>query len=171
MSLLTGARKSNVLAMRWDDIHLDRATWTIPQTKNGSPHTVPLVPAAIAVLNQRKAVSMSEWVFPGTGKTGHLVEPKSAWKRILDRPAPIFVSMTYAARSGAGRPARVPVWRSSVRLWLTRMSAPPRSMRASTSTRYATAWSGRPARAMMGAGGDDDNVIELGTVRRTANHS
>jgi integrase len=25
------------------------------------------------------------WVFPSTGKTGHLVEPKKAWKRILER--------------------------------------------------------------------------------------
>lgn len=25
------------------------------------------------------------WVFEGSGTTGHLVEPKSGWKRILDR--------------------------------------------------------------------------------------
>ncbi len=27
----------------------------------------------------------SVFVFPGTGKTGHLVEPKKGWKRIFDR--------------------------------------------------------------------------------------
>jgi len=50
ISLLTGARKSNVPAMRWQDVHIERATWTIPETRSGSPHTVPLVPAAIAML-------------------------------------------------------------------------------------------------------------------------
>jgi integrase len=27
----------------------------------------------------------AEFIFPGIGKTGHLTEPKRAWKRILDR--------------------------------------------------------------------------------------
>ena len=29
--------------------------------------------------------STSDYVFPGPGATGHLVEPRKAWKRILDR--------------------------------------------------------------------------------------
>ena len=28
---------------------------------------------------------VGEWVFPSYGKTGHLVEPKKAWNRLLDR--------------------------------------------------------------------------------------
>ena len=35
LSLLTGARKSNLLAMRWKDINFATATWRIPETKNG----------------------------------------------------------------------------------------------------------------------------------------
>ncbi len=33
----------------------------------------------------RKAASVDVYVFPGWGKTGHLVEPKSAWDRLLKR--------------------------------------------------------------------------------------
>ena len=86
-ALLTGARRDNVLSMRWEQINFDQATWHVPETKNGSAQTVPLVPAVIDLLTTRKESTRSddEWVFPGAGTTGHLVEPKKAWKRILDR--------------------------------------------------------------------------------------
>lgn len=51
--LLTGARKSNVLAMRWTDIDLDGRVWTIPQTKTGEPQTLPLSPHVTDVLRGR----------------------------------------------------------------------------------------------------------------------
>jgi integrase len=35
--------------------------------------------------NASKAATAEVFVFPGKGKTGHLVEPKAAWGRILDR--------------------------------------------------------------------------------------
>jgi integrase len=84
-SLLTGARKTNVLMMRWAEIDLDKARWRIPETKSGESHTLPLPQAIVEVLKAREASTESEYVFPGRGKTGHMVEPKSAWRRILDR--------------------------------------------------------------------------------------
>lgn len=81
--ILTGARRANVMAMRWEDVDLKRKTWNIRDTKAGEPHTLPLPNAAVKVLDGRKRVG--EWVFPGKGKTGHLVEPKTGWKRILER--------------------------------------------------------------------------------------
>lgn len=90
ISLLTGARRSNVLAMRWQDISFDRQEWRIEGvrnegTKNSVSQTVTLSPEAIEILQHRKAASdSSEFVFPGTGKSGHLEEPKKGWKRILE---------------------------------------------------------------------------------------
>ena len=85
--LLTGARRSNVLAMRWDELSLgDPAEWKIPMTKNGEAHTVTLVPQAIEILNQLKGLFDSPWVFfSDASKSGHIEEPKTAWKRILTR--------------------------------------------------------------------------------------
>jgi len=84
--LLTGARKGNVETMRWEQLNLEAATWHIPDTKSGLPHTVPLVGPALEILRARQAsAGKSPWVFPGNGKTGHLVETKAAWARILER--------------------------------------------------------------------------------------
>ncbi len=85
MSLLTGARRSNVLSMKWADISIERAEWRIQETKNGTPQTVALSPEAIEVLSNRKPLESTAFVFPGIGKAGHLMEPKKGWKRILER--------------------------------------------------------------------------------------
>lgn len=85
MSLLTGARRSNVLAMRWKDINFERAEWRIEETKNGTPQTITLSMEAIEILRNRKPLDNSLFVFPGSGRSGHLEEPKKGWKRILER--------------------------------------------------------------------------------------
>ncbi|MFI3187631.1 MAG: site-specific integrase, partial [Methylococcaceae bacterium] len=84
ISLLTGARRSNVQEMQWAEIHFGRAEWRIPTTKNGEPQTVTLTPEVIEILTARQNCD-PVWVFPGKGATGHLVEPKTAWKRVLER--------------------------------------------------------------------------------------
>ena len=85
VSLLTGARRANVLAMRWNEIDFDEATWRIPVTKNGLPQTVTLGEEVLSILRQRRKNTRSFFVFPGPGKTGHLMEPKRGWKRLLLR--------------------------------------------------------------------------------------
>lgn len=85
ISLLTGARRSNVCSMRWQDINFERAEWRIEETKNGTPQTVALSPEAIHVLLNRKPSDQAVFVFPGSGKNGHLAEPRKGWTRILKR--------------------------------------------------------------------------------------
>ncbi len=83
--LLTGVRKSNALQMRWEQICFAQDTWRIPDTKNGDPLTIPLVAPVMEILKRRKSASQSQWVFEGTGKCGHLNDPKKAWNRLLER--------------------------------------------------------------------------------------
>ncbi len=86
LALLTGARRSNVCAMAWRDLDLERGIWRIAMTKNGTSQNVTLSPEAVAILVARKeSAGESPYVFPGTGKTGHLVEPKKAWGTILSK--------------------------------------------------------------------------------------
>jgi integrase len=89
-ALLTGARRGNIQSMAWRDLDLEGGVWRIPTTKNGDPQVVPLGLEAVTVLSARKKLSeqaeradRSVYVFPGTGESGHLVEPKTAWTKIL----------------------------------------------------------------------------------------
>ncbi len=86
MLLYTGARKSNVLSIAWENISLELKLWNIPaaQSKNKTAYTVPLIGPALEILKRRrKEAGSSPWVFPSPSKTGHLVEPKKAWGRVL----------------------------------------------------------------------------------------
>ncbi len=85
LSLWTGARRGDVLSLRWQDVSLDDNCWRIPDPKSRVPYTVPLTPEAIAILKSRRNESV--WVFPGVGKTGHLVDLKRPWKVLLERAA------------------------------------------------------------------------------------
>lgn len=85
ISLYTGQRKGNLMAMRWDQIDLKEAVWRIPRTKTGRPHVVPLLEDEVAILTRRLASASSPWVFPGKGASGHLVEPKKGWAALTKR--------------------------------------------------------------------------------------
>ncbi|MFC1659179.1 tyrosine-type recombinase/integrase [Pseudomonadota bacterium] len=91
ISLYTGARKGNVLAMRWDEINFTTKQWKIPITKNDESLTVPLIEEAIEILkniklSQEKNNNKTDWGFSSlTSKSGHIEDPKKAWQRILKR--------------------------------------------------------------------------------------
>ncbi len=86
--LLTGCRRGALQAMKFAEVNFARATWTIPpeRSKNGRAVEVALTERAMQILEaRRETVKKGEFVFPGAGKTKHLVEPKSAWKRLTQR--------------------------------------------------------------------------------------
>ncbi len=84
LSLLTGARRSNVLAARWEQFDLDGAHWRIPDTKNDEPLVVPLVPEAVEVLRARTP-QRSGWVFPADSASGHTESVQKRWRAFITR--------------------------------------------------------------------------------------
>jgi integrase len=91
LSLYVGARRSNVLGMRWSDLSLDGARWAVAGevTKNGDPLSVPLVEEAVEILRRRSSEASttenanSQWVFPGGSEAGHMGPPRRQWKRLI----------------------------------------------------------------------------------------
>jgi integrase len=89
MLLFTGARRSNVLSMKWQDINFENMTWTIPAkiAKNNKIQRVHLVDSALSILTRRQKenTNKSVWVFPSIykkSKSGHIAVPQEAWQKI-----------------------------------------------------------------------------------------
>ena len=85
LALFTGTRRGNVASMAWAEIDLDRTTWTIPasKTKNKRPAVIALSPPAVMILRNRwEMFGPSEYVFPSSSVTGHIVDPRKAWERL-----------------------------------------------------------------------------------------
>ncbi len=68
--ILTGARRGEVAAMRWDELNLDAGVWLLPseRTKNRQAHTIYLPDLAVNVIHSLQPISgNSQFVFD----TGH----------------------------------------------------------------------------------------------------
>lgn len=99
--LLTGQRRSEVGGMKWSELDLDAAVWTIPaaRAKNGRAHLVDLAPEAIAEI--RATPRIGEYVLGVAGRS-----PLQGWskaKRNLDAKL-----AEVAAETGAPAPS---TWR------------------------------------------------------------
>ena len=66
-TILTAARTGEVLNATWPEIDWEAAVWIVPgaRMKAGREHRVPLTAAAIAVLDQMKAIRTSDYIFAG----------------------------------------------------------------------------------------------------------
>jgi integrase len=85
--VLTGARRSEVFGMRWSDLVLTKnaGVWTKlgSTTKQKTDHVVPLSEPAcqlLAAIERR-----SEYVFPGDGAGGHVIDIKKSWAALCQR--------------------------------------------------------------------------------------
>ena len=79
-----GQRRDDAPPLQWSHLDLEQAVWTIPRTKSGAEHRVPLSGTALAVLKQMAPHrDSSDVVFPGL-RRGHALS-NDAFLRLLDR--------------------------------------------------------------------------------------
>ncbi|MDP3078707.1 site-specific integrase [Bradyrhizobium sp.] len=84
----TGARRAALCAMRWQDLDLTAAVWTVPAiwSKNKRELAVPLTSQAVKVLQHRfsAGAAPSTWVWHSEkSETGHVVNPEKPWRNFL----------------------------------------------------------------------------------------
>ena len=67
LAISTGARKSDVLSLRWQDIEWETQVWKVPFPKNRESYNVQLLPAVLAILKRRRREipETNAYVFPG----------------------------------------------------------------------------------------------------------
>jgi len=80
LALMTGARKSELLGLKWSDIDFTARTASLATTKNGSPRVLPLPDAAIAELKPFRGIGH---VFGSTRRPGQPFEMKKPWYAAL----------------------------------------------------------------------------------------
>jgi integrase len=91
--LLTGARKSELLQARWEDVSFERAELRLPQTKAGRTHYIPLSGPALVLLQEIPREEGNPYILVGRGPRGataeerknrpsHLVNIEKPWQRV-----------------------------------------------------------------------------------------
>ena len=85
--LLTGVRRSEGLAMKWEHLQLtgSKPLWYVPHTKTGKSRYVILNPMALHVLEQVPKIYGNPYVFAGKVKGQAINNPIKAFKRIIKR--------------------------------------------------------------------------------------
>ena len=89
--LFTGLRRNEAATLRFDNIDFMDRTLTIPDTKNGEPLTLPLSDFLVELLEGRAKETKGDFVFPGSGKHGHLIEPKRHVQRVIEQSGVPFM--------------------------------------------------------------------------------
>jgi integrase len=82
--LLSGARRDEVLNLRWSEVNVERACLSLPDSKTGAKQ-IPLGPPALAVLADAPRLEGNPYVIPGRRIGGRLVGLHRPWARIRER--------------------------------------------------------------------------------------
>ena len=88
--LFTGLRRREAAQLRWRDVDLVGKTLTIKDTKNHQPHTLPLPDFLFDLLSARQEAGTSDFVFPGDGAGGHMVDPKKVKAKAIEAAGVAF---------------------------------------------------------------------------------
>lgn len=79
--LLTGARLSEILTLKWDYLHLDRGLILLPDSKTGAK-PLTLNEAAIEVLMKVPRLASNPFVIVGMVPGSHIVNLQKPWRRV-----------------------------------------------------------------------------------------
>jgi len=74
--LFTGLREKEGLNLTWEHVDMQDRSFTVAKelTKNGRPHTLPMSNFIYNIFERLHKLKTNGYVFPGSGKEGHLVE-------------------------------------------------------------------------------------------------
>ena len=80
---LTGARKSEIVKLKWEWVDFDRRCLRLPDSKTGKK-TVPLGTAAVEILASLPRIAGNPFVIAGAKSGHHLVGLQKVWKQVRE---------------------------------------------------------------------------------------
>lgn len=83
LALLTGARKSEILTLKWLQVDFDQSIVWLSDSKVG-PREIPLSLAAIRLLQSLPRLEENPYVLPGRLAGAHLTNPAKGFRKIMD---------------------------------------------------------------------------------------
>ena len=82
--LFTGARRGEILTLKWEYVDLERSMLFLPDSKSGRK-PIHLNALAIALLSELPRVAGNPYVLPGRKEGGSITELKTTWKAIRSK--------------------------------------------------------------------------------------
>ncbi len=118
--LETFARIGEAVRMRWDELDLDKATWTLPasRSKNGKAHVVMLARQTVDRLRRRQETAETDFVFPAATDASRPTDKTLVIRTLSKNRGALGVSkkftshatrhaaLTWVAEHGGGRDIR-----------------------------------------------------------------
>ncbi len=83
--LLTGARRSELLTARWENVDWNRKELKFVDTKNGKNHYLPLSDAALTALKAIPRIEENAYILPGLKAGAHLINIDKPCRRVRSR--------------------------------------------------------------------------------------
>ncbi len=72
--LVTGLRRDEAKTLAWKDVNFKRKHFTVRNTKNGRPLTLPMTPFVEGLFKECEKLKRNDFVFPGEGPRGHITD-------------------------------------------------------------------------------------------------
>lgn len=82
--LFTGLRRTEAAQLRWEYVNFEDQTFTIPDTKNSEPHTLPFSDFIELMLTRRYESRQGDFVFPSDSRTGYIQDPRKAILKVSE---------------------------------------------------------------------------------------
>lgn len=81
--LFTGLRRQEAATLKWEQVDLNAKCFTINNTKNHQQHVLPISDYLNEIFLRCKQYQTNEYVFPGTGSTGYIIEPRRQIRKVI----------------------------------------------------------------------------------------
>ncbi|WMS85622.1 tyrosine-type recombinase/integrase [Pleionea litopenaei] len=81
-ALLTGLRRGEIFGLKWADVNLRAAIFTVYDTKNDLPLELPITQQIDGLFRQQKGGIQSEYVFAAENEYGQVREPKKVVAKV-----------------------------------------------------------------------------------------